>query len=268
MIKQAAAQLSQVLGIPLYRSHWLFPDYPDGDMGSWRLAKTGVGLEPGYYTGQWVIAAMPLLLRRAAANPELWEPWMSLSPHEIESQEPGCLCARGHTVIMGLGMGLVAINAALNPAVDLVTVVELDKEVIRLFDSTGVLNQLPPQIAAKIWIVHGNAMEWQSDLPVDLLYADIWRPIADSNALADTRRMQANLQADKVYFWGQELRLFSSFIERFGQDTPLTLTGLQECAALDLQLPLLLPWGEDYPAMIETAVRNRQARGLPLEENA
>ncbi|OQB96252.1 MAG: hypothetical protein BWX86_00876 [Verrucomicrobia bacterium ADurb.Bin122] len=38
---------------------------------------------------------------------------MSLSVHEIESQELGCRHAFGTTVVMGLGMGWIALNAAL-----------------------------------------------------------------------------------------------------------------------------------------------------------
>ena len=49
--------------------------------------------------------------------------WMSISPMEIESQEIG-QHARGHVVVMGLGMGWAAANAALHPAVSQVTVVD------------------------------------------------------------------------------------------------------------------------------------------------
>ncbi len=264
----AAEQFAQALGVPLYSTDWFLPRYPEGDVGAWRLSRTGIGIDHGYYSRQWVIDGMPVLLRRSSRNPELWEPWMSLSPHEIESQEPGCLCARGYMVIMGLGMGLVALNAALNPAVQDVTIVELDREVIELFAVSGVVEQLPPEIAAKIEIVRANALEWQPEKPVDFLYADIWRPIADSAALGDTRRMQQHVRARQVYFWGQELRLYRAFRQRFGQEAPLTLAGIAQCAAEDLQLPLALPWGESYPQRIDAAVRNRLARRLPMEEVA
>ncbi|NJD90889.1 MAG: hypothetical protein FIA91_05140 [Geobacter sp.] len=260
--------LTRILGIPLFTTPYFLPVYPSGDQGSWRLSQLATGFDHGYYTSQWLVSGMPLLLRRNPGNPELWETWMSLTPHEIESQEPGCHCAHGHTAIMGLGMGWVAMNAALNPAVRKVTVIELDQEVIELIGSSNIIGQLPPEIAAKITVVKANAMEWQPAEPVDFLYADIWRPVADTNALGDTRCMQKNVQAKRVYFWGQELRLYTAFRERFGEETPLTLAGLKQCVNEDLQLPLLLPWGDDYPAMIEMAVKNRITRGLPLEEAA
>ncbi|OGU16432.1 MAG: hypothetical protein A2076_03370 [Geobacteraceae bacterium GWC2_53_11] len=264
----APEQLAQMLGVPLFNTPYFIPVYPSGDQGSWRLSHMASGIDFGYYTRQWLISGMPLLMRHAPGNPEQWETWMSLTPHEIESQEPGCLCAHGHTVIMGLGMGWVALNAALNPAVRKVTVVELDEEVIKLISASGVTGQLPPEIADKIVIVRANAMEWQPDEPVDFLYADIWRPIADTNALADTQRMQQNIQATEVYFWGQELRLFTAHQRMFGPDAPLGVEGLRHCASRELSLPLVLPWGDEYPERITAAVTNRQVRGLPMEERA
>ena len=62
---------------------------------------------------------------------------MSLTPHEIESQELGFLHASENVVIMGLGMGWIAANSALNPKVTQVTVVERDPDVIRLFHDSG-----------------------------------------------------------------------------------------------------------------------------------
>lgn len=261
-------QLARALGIPLFRPSFFLPDYQDGEWGPWRLAQMGTGIDHGYYTRQWLISGMPVLLRRNTGNPDLWETWMSLTPHEIESQEPGCMFARGHTVIMGLGMGWIALNAALNPAVQRVTVVERDPDVINLFAATGVLQQVPPEIRAKIGIVHADALEWQPEEPVDFLFADIWRTIGDSDTLADVRCMQRLVQAETVYFWGQELRLYTSFQRLFGPETPLTLEGLEQCVSQEIKLPLILPGGTEYVNRIAAVVRNRHDRGLPLEESA
>lgn len=266
MVDIAAVQLAEALGVPFFQSPYFLPDYPVGENGSWRLTLMATGIDHGYYSSQWLISGMPLLMRRSTDNVELWETWMSLTPHEIESQEPGCLCANGHTVIMGLGMGWVALNAALNPAVRKVTVVELDQEVIELFNASNALAQLSQEIGAKISVVQADAMEWRPEESVDFLYADIWRPIADVNALADTRCMQENVQAKEVYFWGQELRLFTAHQLLFGCDATLTLEGLRECADRELKLPLIFPWCDEYPARILAAVTNRRVRGLPMAE--
>lgn len=261
-------QLAQALGIPLFQTTYFLPAYPEGDWGPWRLTHMATGIDCGYYTRQWLISGMPVLMRRNPGNSELWETWMSLTPHEIESQEPGCLCAHGHTVVMGMGMGWVALNAALNPAVKRVTVVERDADVIKLFAATGVAGQLPQNVGGKIVVVQADALEWQPDEPVDFLYADIWRPIADTNALTDTQCMQRNVKATEVYFWGQELRLFTAHQRLFGAEAPLSIEGLRHCADMGLSLPLVLPWGDEYPERIAAAVMNRQMRRLPLEERA
>lgn len=263
-----AEQLAQALGVPLFRPPYFLPDYPEGEWGAWRIHRTGTCLDHGYYTRQWLISGMPVLLRRNPGNPDQWETWMSLTPHEIESQEAGLLCAAGHTVIMGLGMGWIAVNAALNPAVQRITVVELDGDVINLFTEAGVLQQVPPGIRDKIRLVHADALEWRPEEPIDFLFADIWRTLADACALEDVRRMQRNVGAKQVYFWGQELRLYTAFQRLFGSETPLNIEGIGACVLREIGLPLALPWGDGYVRRIETAIRNRLERRLPLNETA
>jgi len=134
--------------------------------------------------------------------------WMSIVPMEVESQEIGIAAARGHTVVLGLGMGWCAANVALNPAVDRVTVVERDPEVIALIDALGVVDQLPRDIATKIRIVQGDALEWRPDSPVDSVQADIWAKFVEPQKWDDVRRMQDNIGAASLYFWGQEMELW------------------------------------------------------------
>jgi hypothetical protein len=258
-------QLAQALCIPLFRTPFFLPDYPDGEWGQWRIAHTGTGIDHGYYTRQWLISGMPILMRRHPQNPSKWETWMSLSAHEMESQEAGCIYAKGRTVIMGLGMGWIALNAAMNPSVNTVTVVELDQEVIRLFNETGVLQQVPPEIGAKINIVHANALDWLPQEPVDFLFADIWRTLVEPNTLTEAVRMQEHVQAQSIYFWGQELWLYASFRRRFGPQAHITREGIELCVEKEFKVPLLLPWKAGYLNQIEIAAKNRQDRGLPIE---
>ncbi len=261
-------EMARALGLPLFQTPLFLPRYPDGEWGNWRLTHMGLGIDHGYYTGRWVVSGVPVLLRRNPQNPDMWETWMSLTPHEIESQEPGCMFARGHTVIMGLGMGWIALNVALNPAVKRVTVVERDAEVIGLFTATGVLQQAPPEIRAKIGIIHGDALTWHPGEPVEFLFADIWRDLGEPNTLADVRCMQRQVQAEAVYYWGQELTLYAAFQRLFGAQTPLTPEGLERCAEEEIKLPLILPWDTGYVNRIEAAVKNRHDRRLLMEEAA
>jgi hypothetical protein len=260
-------QLAHALGLPLFQTELFLPDYPDGEWGRWRISHTGVCIDHGYYTRQWVISGMPVLLRRNSYNPDVWDTWMSLTPHEIESQEPGQALARGHTVIMGLGMGWIALNAAFNPMVYRVTVVECDPDVISLFNAGGVIRQAPPDIQAKIEVIQADALQWKPEEKVDFLYADIWRNLDEPNVLDDVHRMQKHVQTEAIYFWGQELAIYAAFRSLFGKQKALTYEGLRQCAREVINLPLVFPWGSEYANYIEAAIRNRRDRKLPCRNS-
>ncbi len=91
--------------------------------------------------------------------------WMSTTPSEIESQTIGLAAAHGHTVVLGLGMGWLAANAALKPEVERVTVIEQDADIIALIRTLGIFNQLPLDAAAKIEIIHDDALSWRAGVP-------------------------------------------------------------------------------------------------------
>jgi hypothetical protein len=135
------------------------------------------------------------------------ETWMSLMPVEIESQQIAIECAAGHVAVFGLGLGWSAALCALKAEVEAVTVVELDSELIALHGELGLFESLPCGAGAKIRIVEGDAFAWRPDRAVDLLAADIWLPIVGGDRVAEVRRMQANVDAERVYFWGQELEI-------------------------------------------------------------
>jgi hypothetical protein len=132
---------------------------------------------------------------------------MSLMPVEVESQQTGIDCASGHVAVLGLGLGWSAALCALKGEVETVTVVERDSELIALHEELGLLDRLPGGAGAKVRIVEGDAFSWRPDGEVDLLMADIWLPIVGGDRVAEVRRMQANVGAESVYFWGQELEI-------------------------------------------------------------
>ncbi|HEX8191672.1 MAG TPA: hypothetical protein VF552_02120, partial [Allosphingosinicella sp.] len=134
--------------------------------------------------------------------------WMSIVPVEIESQEIGIAAASGHTVVLGLGMGWCAANVALRPEVERVTVVERDPEVVSLVEALGVFEQLPDGARGKIEVVQGDALHWRPDEPVDSLQADIWAKLVEPQKWDEVRRMQDNIEAASLYFWGLELELW------------------------------------------------------------
>jgi hypothetical protein len=255
-------QLATALGVSLFSSDLYMPRYLDGRVGRWKLTRTGFCLDHGYHSGLWGVQGMSVLMRDNSGTGESWETWMSLSPHEIESQELGCRHAFGHTVVMGLGMGWMAVNIALNTKVEKVTIIERDPEVIELFRLSGALDGVAADITAKIHIIQGDALAWLPDVPVDFLYADIWRSLEEPQTLHDVRCMQANVQADSIYFWGQELLIHALAAKETESCSPGEWQeAIRQCVVNTIALPLLLPEEFDYPGRIETIVRLRRARG-------
>lgn len=249
--------LAQALGVAVFETPWHMPQYQLGEQGAWRLLRGGMGLDRGYYSGACIYGGTTALLRKNAEGG--WDTWMSLSPFEIESQELACRHALGHTVVMGLGMGWVTANMALNPAVERVTVVERDPQVIALFQHMQVLEGLPAEAAAKIHIVQADALQWRPapQQPVDFLYADIWLQLAEPQALAEVQQMQAHVHAAQLYFWGQEWVLAAPL--QAGWGSPGWAAALAD-AVTATGLPLLTAVDGGFAPWVERIWRERLAR--------
>lgn len=239
------------------------PQFSDGQFGCWRITRAGMHLEPGYHTPLWVACDMPVLLRKTGNEPENWDTWISLSPHEIESQQLACSYAAGHTMVIGLGFGFAALNIALNQAVSRITIVERDPELIALFEQSGALTGISATIVDKIKIVQGDHFATCPAEPVDFLYVDIWRELDEPHALEDVRRIQANIKANSVYFKGQELSIYAAW-NHIQRGEPLANGSQLTRAIAEIGLPLLHPVDIDYPAMIEAVVLFRRNRGLMM----
>ncbi len=102
--------IAAALGRELWTTDSFVPRYRSGVIGAWRIHPGGSLVSDwGYCSGPCLMEMLPSLARRVQARPEAgseaWETWMSLTPHEIESQELGYLHTSGHVAIMGLGMG-------------------------------------------------------------------------------------------------------------------------------------------------------------------
>lgn len=261
-----AAALAQALGLPLFESPWHMPQYPEGAVGRWRMQRGRVGLDRGYHSGSCVSADSAVLLRQGVGD--RWETWMSLSPFEIESQELACRHAHGSTVVMGLGLGMgwTTANMALQPAVCKVTVVERDAEVLELFDQCQVLAGLPESAASKVDLVQADALEWKPPMgapAIDFLFADIWLDIAEPRTLADVQRMQSNVQAKQVYFWGQELVLGALARQQAQPSDGLCWTQALEWAVRGTGLPLLQQPAAGHADFVARVLQWRE-RSAPL----
>lgn len=167
--------------------------------GRWELHAPAMVLTRGYWS--------PPGLHAVTALARDGETWMSLTPLEFESQGIGVALARGHVAVLGLGMGWSAAASALRDEVSAVTVVERDPDVIAMHRELDLFARLPGGAGDKICIVTADALDWTPDATVDLLMPDIWLPLVSDGRVAEVQRMQANIGAAWVYFWGQEMEI-------------------------------------------------------------
>ncbi|WP_245593435.1 hypothetical protein [Azospirillum halopraeferens] len=243
---QIAGTLEEVLG--RFDKAGFRPTYRAMAGERWRLQVVPYLLSRGYWSGPMMITDMAVLTRTDDRGAR--RTWMSITPMEIESQEIGCRFASGHTVVMGLGMGWATVNAAVNPAVDRVTVVEMDDEVRSMIAAQGIIEQLPEAERAKVTVVAGDAMEYVPDAPAETLLADIWLPLNGDERVEQVRRMQANTGARRVYFWGQEM-VIARHARKAGR--PIDHASVADAVAAT-RLPLIGPAEvPDYPDLIARA---------------
>ena len=193
--------LANALGVMPWQHDLIAELYrPVNPVGQWQMRCGVTLLCPGYWSGLRLITDVTALIRGG-------ETWMSMTPMEIESQAIGIDCASGHVVVYGLGMGWSAAASALRPEVTCVTVVERDPDVIALHDELALFGRLPDGAGTKVRIVQGDALTWRPDAPVDLLMPDIWLPLVSDGRIDEVRRMQDNVGARAIYFWGQEMEI-------------------------------------------------------------
>jgi hypothetical protein len=236
--------LAAALGLEVFDFGTLAALYRPVEAGAWKL---GIGTNipsRGYWSGLKLAREVPVLTRGS-------ETWMSLTPIEYESQILGVQAAQGHVVIMGLGMGWVAAETALREAVSMVTIVERDAQVIALHRELDLFARLPGGAGDKVRIVEGDAFEWRPDQPVDLLMPDIWLNLVEGDRVPDVRRMQDNVGARAIYFWCQELEIAR---HAAAAGRMLDAAGVDDTVR-DFALPLVMPEGRDYPAIIHAAAR-------------
>ena len=106
--------------------------------------------------------------------------WMSLNPNEIETMKPYISKAKGHVLVLGLGMGYVPFMLSLKNCVSKITIIEKDQEIINLFNKL-IYPSFPNK--EKIEIIKGDAVEYtakkQKEAIYDYIFADLWHDPED-----------------------------------------------------------------------------------------
>ena len=105
--------------------------------------------------------------------------WMSLNPHEIRTMEMPIQVARGKVLTLGLGLGYFAYMVHLKEEVKEVYIVEMDLELIKLFQK-HILPLFPHK--EKIHFIKADALAFinlVNDRDYDFIFSDLWHDVGD-----------------------------------------------------------------------------------------
>ncbi|WP_445682310.1 hypothetical protein [Radicibacter daui] len=229
--------------VTFFETDLFIPAYRSIRRGEWEILISELNFAGGYWSDAVLVRNMAGLIRDGST-------WMSMTPMEIESQEIGVRLSRGDVVILGMGMGWAAAVTALRDEVSSVTVVELDADVLALHEELNIFSQLPEAARQKIKIVQADALTYRPETSVDFMMADIWLRLRAEDWISEVARMQSNIGAQAIYFWGQELE-----IARLGlaAGEELNPEGIEKIIART-GLPLVGPEYPGYASLLKRVV--------------
>ena len=217
------------------------PEYHPATLGHWALKKVPQIAQFGYFQEWQNIEEMDALFYNEVT-------WMSTARDEVDSQAPHVATAFGHVVVMGAGMGVVIYNLLSMPQVERVTLVERDPQVLELLRQSTDFEQWPG--AEKLHIEITDALEYLPTQPVDHLYVGIWATAGEAQVIAEMQRIQSQVRARQLGWWGQELH----FLDWLNGADP-SLSAYRSWAA-EIGLPLI---EQDNPAYIEAVKQVTQS---------
>jgi len=129
--------------------------------------------------------------------------WMTITPNEIETMKEPVEEAFGDVLTFGLGLGYYAYMVSEKDHVDSVTIVEINEDVIRLFEE-----HILPQFnhAGKIKIIKADAYAFaQKHLPeskYDFVFTDLWHDVSDGIDLYLKMKEYENLSPRTIFaYW-------------------------------------------------------------------
>lgn len=139
-----------------------------GDFGLWKIERVP---HVDVYRGMVYRSTLTILSHRTEAtlHKGRGEVVMEDSARELRRHMPIWKEARGRVLVSGLGLGCVVRGLLRNPAVEQITVVELDQQIIDL-----IWPEFMP--LAKCMVLHGDAMtyQWPPGMRFDYAWHDIW----------------------------------------------------------------------------------------------
>ena len=168
-------------------------EIPDATLGKWELKREILKSGEAFVCRDFLVPDDGRLIPQIGFFTEPFDfpavleggrEWMTLMPNETVTIAPAIERARGKVLTYGLGLGYFAYHASMKDSVTSVTVVELDPDVIKLFE-TFILPQFPNR--DKIRIVCADAFDYAEkrapDERYDLIFSDFWHDAGDGRDL-------------------------------------------------------------------------------------
>lgn len=166
---------------------------PDKKQGKWELKREELKAGEAFVCRDFAVTNDGRLIPQLGffAEPfsfpavtERGREWMTLMPNETVTTAPAIDAAHGKVLTYGLGLGYFAYMASEKENVRSVTIVELSRDVIELFE-TFILPQFPHR--DKIKIVCEDAFKYaEKTAPAekfDFVFADFWHDAGDGRDL-------------------------------------------------------------------------------------
>lgn len=144
---------------------------------------------PGLYTVLETKTAEPEpYQKRLGAKGKLWEVMMSDTPYELLSSAKFIAAAHGDVLVIGLGLGASTLPVLCKKAVKSVTVIELNKEVIKAVEEP-LRKALTKAQNKKLVIINANGRTYEPERGFDTIWIDIWPDVSPSNR-TDLKRLK------------------------------------------------------------------------------
>jgi hypothetical protein len=152
-------------------------DVPEGVSGIWKVSRFSVGAKDAQWgalfgKGRHVPQGTYTALHRGGTIV------MSDTPDEIRDHLFAVGAAKGHCLVVGLGLGMVAQAMLSKPEVEHVTIIEKSPDVIQL-----VGPWLSAKFPGRVTIIEADVLKWEPPKGArwDVAWFDIWDNICADN---------------------------------------------------------------------------------------
>ena len=132
---------------------------------------------------------------------------MSITPNEIETMRDSIAATHGKVLNYGLGLGYWAYEVASKSNVESVTIVELNQDIIDLFN-TYIAPQFEHEVLSKINIIQGDAIAYHRNLAdgvYDYCFIDTWfNAYEGMDMYLNFKEQEHKFKSMQVSYWIEE----------------------------------------------------------------